>query len=79
MTKYTEEIRIRVSPENKAAIQAAADRANLDMSSWARTVLVRESTKPSKIDHYKMIDGAQFIYTEQGWCQIVKTEKDASQ
>lgn len=41
MTRYTEEIRIRVSPENKAAIQAAADRASLDMSSWARMVLVR--------------------------------------
>lgn len=40
MTKYTEEIRIRVSRENKAAIQAAADRASLDMSSWCRTKLI---------------------------------------
>jgi hypothetical protein len=49
MTRYTEEIRIRVSAENKAAIQAAADRASLDMSSWARTVLVEHARQRNDI------------------------------
>jgi hypothetical protein len=49
LTKYTEEIRIRVSRENKDAIQAAADRASLDMSSWARMVLVAVA------EHYERV------------------------
>jgi hypothetical protein len=40
----TEELRIRVSTEQKRAVEDAARNASLDMSSWARMILTQFAT-----------------------------------
>jgi uncharacterized protein (DUF1778 family) len=39
------ELRIRLTPEQRKAIDAAAKKNLLESSTWARTVLIREAEK----------------------------------
>lgn len=38
-------IRVRVTEDQKTLLQAAADRAGLDVSAWLRALALREATK----------------------------------
>jgi uncharacterized protein (DUF1778 family) len=40
-------IRVRVTAEQKAIFSAAAARAGLDVSSWLRSLGIREAAKPT--------------------------------
>jgi uncharacterized protein (DUF1778 family) len=42
------ELRIRLTPEQRAAIDAAAKKSVLESSTWARSILVREAENVNK-------------------------------
>jgi uncharacterized protein (DUF1778 family) len=44
----TENLDIQISPEEKAAIQAAAERDSRTVSDWARLILLRAAEKGAK-------------------------------
>lgn len=43
--RHTKEIRLKLTPEQKEAFEAAARRAGLDLSSWLRSIATRESQR----------------------------------
>lgn len=43
-------IRIRVTDEQRASMQAAADKAGLDLSTWMRTIALSEAKKASEME-----------------------------
>jgi hypothetical protein len=57
----TEFLQIRCSPEDRARMQKAADSEHLDLSTWARRVLLQTVTKmeEKKTGRLKVAESAQ--------------------
>jgi hypothetical protein len=57
----TEFLQIRCSPEDRARMQKAADTEHLDLSTWARRVLLQTVTKMEerKASRLKVAEGGQ--------------------